>query len=469
MKSFVARFRLGALWLLITIAYATNIVVPNAIAPVDFPAFYCAGEALDRGANPYLEMPLGACEQRLSSNTLYREHVVVPAPLPPYGLALWALVARVPFDLAYRLHIFGSLLALAIGSRILAKMTALPALTIFSAGFMLANPSIHNGQPIAFLVLALLLVGYYLRRGNDRIAAGIASMLLIVPHIGIGVCAALFFFKPTTRGAFVVAASALVLVSFFVSDLALWRQYVGSVVPSQATSEAHLLNQYSLTEALTSLGIATDTAVRIASLQYALMLVGGVFVARRAMREDVALLAYVPALFVVIGGSYVHLTQIAFALPAAVVLGTRVKRPALAALVLVALCADWAGWNMTPTAFFIEAAATFTIVWTIVRRLPYALAATAIVALATLSPERFAPQQMPALTIFPIDATQLAEVSWTRFVESIRSSNEAMVFELIVKIPNWLGLIAYALLASGLLPREGRALRAALGDSPRRL
>lgn len=92
---------------------------------LDFPAFYCAGEALDRHANPYLEMPLAACEQRVSTNAVFRQHVVVPAPLPPYALAAYGIVALLPYETSYRLNVVTSVVALTASAYLLAGVTGL--------------------------------------------------------------------------------------------------------------------------------------------------------------------------------------------------------------------------------------------------------------------------------------------------------------------------------------------------------
>ena len=71
----------------------------------DFPDFYCAGWALDRGANPYTYEPLHTCERRVNVGDTFRGQlfarnpwVAFPAPLPAYDffpfMALGRALAR---------------------------------------------------------------------------------------------------------------------------------------------------------------------------------------------------------------------------------------------------------------------------------------------------------------------------------------------------------------------------------------
>ena len=68
---------------------------------IDFRAFYCAGAALDAGADPYRAEPLRSCEVAAweAFPAGYPE-VAVPAPLPGYALTPFALLARLPYGVA---------------------------------------------------------------------------------------------------------------------------------------------------------------------------------------------------------------------------------------------------------------------------------------------------------------------------------------------------------------------------------
>ena len=72
----------------------------------DFRAFYCAGAAVAQHANPYLEEPLRSCEQNAGppAEPAFLRPVALPAPLPPYALALFVPFARLPFPAAALLY-----------------------------------------------------------------------------------------------------------------------------------------------------------------------------------------------------------------------------------------------------------------------------------------------------------------------------------------------------------------------------
>ncbi len=68
----------------------------------DFQDFYCAGEAVDRHADPYRYEPLHSCEHRVNQSDAYRRdpNRIVPAPIPPYDLPAFELAARIGFPAA---------------------------------------------------------------------------------------------------------------------------------------------------------------------------------------------------------------------------------------------------------------------------------------------------------------------------------------------------------------------------------
>lgn len=73
------------------------------------------------------------------------------------------------------------------------------------------------------------------------------------------------------------------------------------------------------------------------------MLVLGIIVARRLARscDDPAYVTLVPAAFALLGGAYVHIHQIAAAVPLALTLYARVRTKALLAAAIVALAVPW--------------------------------------------------------------------------------------------------------------------------------
>src|ERR1700722_17115235 len=67
--------------------------------PTDFRAFYCAAKVAAQGRDPYLAEPLRTCaQQALRSVGLDGvKQVVIPAPLPPYALAVLRPLTALPY------------------------------------------------------------------------------------------------------------------------------------------------------------------------------------------------------------------------------------------------------------------------------------------------------------------------------------------------------------------------------------
>jgi hypothetical protein len=69
--------------------------------PVDFNAFYCGGATAASHHDPYRTEPLRTCENEARGFPPGRGlQFAVPAPLPGYALAPFALLSRMPFRLA---------------------------------------------------------------------------------------------------------------------------------------------------------------------------------------------------------------------------------------------------------------------------------------------------------------------------------------------------------------------------------
>jgi hypothetical protein len=234
----------------------------------DFQDFYCAGAALDEGANPYAYEPLHRCEHRVNDSDLYRRDPqrAVPAPLPPYDFPPFMLVARLAFPAARVVDAFAIVLAIAACTIGLAMadvpLDVAAAALILPAGYLLLNA----GQVIPFALLALVFCGSALARRHDGVAGVLAAFTLIEPHLGLPVCAAMLLWVPASRVGLAVTAAILAVAGALTLGVGGMSEYLSRVLPAQAGAEVGYIYQYSLTYLLHALGAPAATALAAGEL-----------------------------------------------------------------------------------------------------------------------------------------------------------------------------------------------------------
>ena len=311
-------------WLLAPALLAAMIALNPLNRPTylmgDFRAFYCAGNAIALGANPYREEPLRTCEAHAGppSEPAFLRPVALPAPLPPYALMLFAPLSRLPFALAAALYGVLMLAAMTWSVRLFARAigTSSVALDLAFAAIT-AMISYYIGQPTPLVFLALAGAALFVRSGRWWAASACAVAATIEPHIALPVLVAMAVALPRTRMPIALCGAALVGAGVLATGLPLSVEYVREVVPAHALANAYEW-QFSLTSVLTSAGVAAPLAIRCGEIMFAMMVALGVAVAMRLARltGDAALLVLVPPAFGVFGGVHVHFQQLAIAFPA---------------------------------------------------------------------------------------------------------------------------------------------------------
>ncbi|HEY5256904.1 MAG TPA: glycosyltransferase 87 family protein [Candidatus Baltobacteraceae bacterium] len=323
-------------------AFAYAIMDPTALIGYDFQAFWCGANALLAHANPYLNEPLHACEVAHTSALFLRyPNVTVPAPIPPYALALFVPLGLLPFALAraiWWLALAGATIA---AGRGIHKVTGIAPITALAASALaIAGPAIVQGAlsplPIALTIFAALA----LMRARWTLATVLLGLGMAEPHMVLPACIAVFLFVPQMRLRLLlvgVGAAALALAA--VGPHAALG-YLTTVLPAHAISEVNNQGQSSLTVVLYQLGVAAKTALHIASAQYVVLGVFGIWVAGRLSKQrgEVAWLVLVPAGFAVIGGPFIHLDEVAMAVPlACMIFARRATVPAALVVLLLAI------------------------------------------------------------------------------------------------------------------------------------
>jgi hypothetical protein len=418
----------------------------------DFEAFYCAGESVRLGADPYLAEPLGACERRPKPEPIIAgtAGLAMPAPVPPFALLPFRVLSLLPFVPAIALWLLVITAGVAVSVWAVYRFTGLPWPAI-ALGFALSDgyASLCLGQIAPLAIAAIALAGWLLSEKRDVSAACAAACSMIEPHIGLPACAALFLYRSRARLPLAAIAAGLVLASIAATNLATTIEYVRAVVPAHALSEIANEKQFSLTYFLHRVGVNDELALHAGELWYAGMLAIGLAVSGRiARRTNAAAIVTIPPALAVLGGPFVHIAQIAAALPAAFLLYAygppRLRRAT--GIAIAALAIPWIqfaniGTISIPVSAFVVALLVLTFVD---ERPPVALAAgAATVGLFTWAIALVKPLMDPsAILAAHYDPHALAEASWTLFVRTIGTGN-ATAFDL-VKLPTIAALCAVA-------------------------
>jgi Glycosyltransferase family 87 len=462
----LGRFALAALGVLVLAFLFAPSVRPAGLMR-DFNAFYCAGQTLNAGADPYRAEPLGSCERAPKPDPLLagQAGLTAPAPLPPYALVPFRALAFLPYvsaAIVWTLLGIGAVVAAVWAMR---KITGLPLLALVAA-FALGDgyASLCLGQVAPIAVAAIAVAAWLLREGRDEWAGCAAGIAMIEPHIGLPLCASLFVWRARTRVPLLGFAVVCVAASVLTSGVPISLEYVRGVLPAHALSEIANEKQFSLTYALHRLGAPDEAALRAGELWYAVMLLGGVWAAGKlATRyKNAAAIAVIPPALAVFGGPFVHIIQIAAALPAALLLyvaaPARLRRTI--GIAIVALAIPWIQFANLGTIFVgLAAVVAALLVASFVDDRPIfgviaGCAAIGIVetAIALVRPV----PDVSALLRIHYDPAALAEQSWTLYVRALGSANAA-AFD-FAKLPTVGALcaLAYAVIVEAFRTTESR-------------
>jgi hypothetical protein len=401
--------------------------------PFDFTAFYCAGEVLAEGHDPYRTEPLRTCERRAlaASHIAIVPYLVVPAPLPPAALAAFGTLARVPFVTAcagfFVLLLAASAAAIQLCLGLARISVALVAATVSTA---LLIGSLYPGQIVPLVLVALCGCALALRAGRFGVASLCALATLAEPHVGCAAVLGLFVLERRTRLALVAGGLALAAVSILAGGFALNSEYLSEVLPAHARSEVgNFSGQLSLTATAYALGANVRTALFLGEASYVAMLALGLEFGRRlaAKFDDRAFLVLTPVAAGLFGGVFMHDHQIALALPFGFLLARYTSRRRLAYVALAILAVPW----------------------------PFAIE----MALLLVYPQH--PLHVPVRALAAAgNGSLLAEAPWQVWVTWIDGRESRTALELFsYKLPIWFSLYALGLIALSTLRGRPPALR----------
>jgi hypothetical protein len=316
--------------------------------PIDFLAFHSAARAAATGRDPYLAEPLRSYERNAlaESGIEIVPNLVVPAPLPPYELALFSPLNLLSFRLASALWFVSSLVAIAL-TIVLLRHTTRASLFAIVPAVVLADglASTVIGQVVPLVLFAVVAAGYALERDKPRCAALLVLASACEPHIGLGAILGLFFWEPRARRVLLAGLVVLAVLSLSSGGVARNIEYFTVVLPAQAHGEGlEFGGQYSLSALLAAFGTPATWALAAGSAWYAVMIIVATSFARRVSvaLHNRSAIVFLPTALSVIGGTYVHIHQIAFALPLLFLIVARRGRIASAALfALLLLAVPW--------------------------------------------------------------------------------------------------------------------------------
>lgn len=447
---------------LVALGAQASIVARTGFLAGDFRAFYCAARVASEGANPYRAQPLGTCERQVDPTPFFRKNpgVTIPAPLPGYAIAALIPFARLPFAFAAGLWI--ALLSIAWIACIaaLARLASVSwEVALAAMGLSLGVLSLPFGEVVPLCVACICIAAYCVRTGRDRLAALFAAGAMIEPHLGLPVCVALAVWRPATRWVLAAAFAALGGIALFALGIPTNVEYFSSVLPAHALSELTRDTQYSLSALLAAGGVAPNVAVRFGGIWYVAMLALGTLAAGRLARSSSnnAFLVCVPPAFAVFGGSFIHITQIAAAVPAALLFATYAKGAlrTAAVIALLLLVVPW-GWVVSPALIVAPVVPVAYLAWrfwkgetayVLLAAIGAALMVFGLQHLYTLQSLHFGIAGAPP----PIDP-QLAEASWSVYS---RGGSGGSLAAWAVRVPTWTGLAALLLM----MLREARLVR----------
>lgn len=395
---------------------------------------------------------------------------VIPFVHPGYDAAAFEALAQFPFPLAAALFMILAFASLGCSIWLLARTLELP--WPFVAGSLVLSiglPTFLYGQVAAFELLFIAASAAALVGRRDRLTGALVSLTLVEPHIGLFVVIATAIVVRGARITLALGTGLLAVIAIVATGPVpqmMWLAGLGR----QAMAEARYEGQYSLTYLLTVLGVPTPTALALGAVSTLILLIAGVMVARAlAQRGMRTALVFVPAAFAVVGGTFIHLTQIALAISAALMLyrvATTPLRRTLGALGVVVLSVPWSYPAFSKQMLGFSLVTLAVLVWHVSgRSMRRTLAAVAGCWIIFAMIENNPPRAEAEPVVHRVPGSAPATSSWAELVAGFNGYD---VDRIVVKVPTWLGLLLVVVSAS-LAARARPTNRAKVSISESRL
>jgi hypothetical protein len=417
----------------------------------DLVPFYCGGAVTAAHRDPYLVEPLRTCEHAIGPVFRKGTQLVVPDPLPAYDQGAMALVSRLPYPFVQWVWFALEVAACAASAVLLARVCGLPLVTV-ACTLVISDlyTSSILGQVAAFSTFGLCLTGWSLANGRRvPLAIGLAFGM-IEPHLGLPALLGVALWNTPSRVVALCVAGTLGIASLLALPVPVIVEYLTRVIPAHALSELNNQDQLSSAYALHALGASAGLALLLAKANYALALVLGILVSRRAAaRFGAAMLPFGATAFALLGGPFLHVTQLAAALPAALlVVGRSPSRPARAAAAILAV--PWLNFATLLAVLPAVIGALYLTLrkffgaWSAGRTAALVAAAAAAEAFAAVFLAQTYVRVIPSYgRVLPND---LAEVTWKAIIDL--QQHDHVVLATLAKLPTELAVIAVVAIIS---------------------
>jgi hypothetical protein len=263
---------------------------------------------------------------------------------------------------------------------------------------------------------------------------------------------------PRARLAVACGFAVLAYLSVRAANVAPVGVYL-ALLAEHTRAEAGSYGQYSLTNVLAYLHTPLNVAMALGAVSSVVLLGVAVVLARAFEARGIrAAVVYVPAMCSVIGGTFVHLTQISLAVPAALLVhayARDVLTRRLSGLALVLLSVPWpvvASSKQTLASVLLAVAVT---TWYVTgRTYRAAIAVVAAVWIVLLPLQNSAPAAAPPIPRITVAGpSALASDAWRQALDQMTSPPETKRYVLL-KMPTWLALAAL-LAAAVIATRRG--------------
>ena len=405
--------------------------------------------------DPYLVEPMRACERSIAPSEM-PDGYVEPAPLPGYALVPFALLATLRPNVAAAIFAFLLAIAAVLSAQCLASVVPAPRAAILLALAPLTLLNVAFGEIPPLAVLGMCAAAYFLYKGRWTAGGLAVSAALLEPNVGLPAVLAVFIFAPRCRAAIALSAVVLAAVSVAALGVAANVEYFTKALPLMADAELVASDQYSLSHLLYTAGASAGLSLLLAKVWFVIAVatgvsLAGVFAVRDRQPEFLPLL---PPAFVLLLGIYLHDIQMLIALPAALVVATRVRGDAFRAVAAAGVALLVAVWTqplaratLLIDALGVAAGVYIAIPGVIKRR----VVLSTVAVLATMLVMVLLQHVQPPLTAnqmvtrdFHAASDELAPIAWARY---LRSTPALTGTEFVLKTPTWLGLFIIVICA----------------------